>query len=203
MSIIIQSAGTVPHGMTVDKFGRGRVFSTSTTQEHHAASVVAEAFELSTVGGSASPYVPLVIATITDGVVLSIQNQNAAKTMSIQKMVFSADAAGLTVTLVKNMVRGTLANNTSITPPNINFNSGNAASVNADKWDGVGTGITGLTSGTPMSQSTLGVGSTILPIDGSYIIGSGNELSFHVNNPTAGAINLSLSMRFFFESVTA
>ncbi|NIT60810.1 MAG: hypothetical protein GWN00_32770, partial [Aliifodinibius sp.] len=68
MSIIIQSAGVKPNGMIVDDFGRARVFSTSTTQEHHAASVVAEAFVLSTIANEASPYARLSIGAGADGI---------------------------------------------------------------------------------------------------------------------------------------
>jgi hypothetical protein len=208
MSLIIESGDINPYKMVVDRFGRARVFSTSTTQEHHAATVVAEAFELSTVNDVASPYAQQSIADSSDGIIMSVQNQNASKTMSLQKITFASDAEGLVVTLVKNAVRGTLANNTTTSavaglPPNINFNSGNAASVNAEVWDGVGTGITGLTGGTPLMQATLNAGTTILPIDGSYIIGSGNELSFHVANATGAARTFTASARFFFESVTA
>jgi predicted Fe-Mo cluster-binding NifX family protein len=113
MSLIIESGDINPYKMVVDRFGRARVFSTSTTQEHHAATVVAEAFELSTVNNEASPYAQQSIADSSNGIVMSVQNQNASKTMSLQKITFASDAEGLVVTLVKNAVRGTLANNTT------------------------------------------------------------------------------------------
>jgi hypothetical protein len=203
MSIIIQSGGIEGYKMIVDRFGRARVFSTSTTQEHHAASVVAEAFSLSTNNEDASPYARMSVGAGADGILLAVENRNAAKTMSIQKMTLAASAAGLNVTLVKNGVFGTLANEIELTAPNINFNSGNVAQVNAYKWDGVGSGITGITGGDPMEQIAIPEGTIFVPMDGSYIIGSGNTLVFHVSNPTAGAIEVALAMRFFFESVTA
>jgi len=183
----------------VDQFFRLKVFATSTSQEHHASSVIEEAFALCT--GKITPG-GLVVGAGFNGPVLYIQNQNAERRISVQHISLSSTEDGGIWTLVKNPVRdeSALANNTDIIPDNINFVSGKSALHNADVWDGVGlVGIAGITGGSVVDTYITEGNPIPVPIDGSYIVGSNNIISLNYNGPAGGTI--AATIRFFYEGV--
>lgn len=184
----------------VDSFFRLRVFSTNTTQEHHAASVVQEAFNVATALADNNGLTP---GAGFNGFVSYVQNLNPSKTMSLQKIVLTSSEVGGIFSLVKNpTVADVLTDNTPVTPANLNFSSGKAAQATSGVWDGVGaTGITGITNGDFLDQFVSNGSPIIVPVDGSTILGSGDTLAVHYISP-AGA-TIAASMRAFFESVTA
>lgn len=175
----------------VDKFGRGRVFANTATQETHATDL-GVAFHYNTNGEISIP-------AAFNGYLMFVTNNNPAATLSIQKVVSGCSAVGLRVDMYRNPTVGTLANNTSIAGINNKFSSTATANTTAAIWDGVGVGITGITGGVIFQPRILGAGPDDNPIDGSVNIDAGNTIAVWVNNPTGGAIRMTLDMRGFFK----
>lgn len=176
----------------VDRFNRATVFSTGTTQEHHAAGLgVAFSFQtaLLALGGAAE-----------GGYLLVVKNTDAARLLGIQKLIVSKSAPGALLEVVRNPVLGTLSSNTVITGVNTNFGSGGGAKAEASKWDGAGTtGIGGITGGTVMETHVLGSEPLILPVDGAWDLPTNSVIGFRVVAVVAG--NVALNLRAFFEEV--
>lgn len=177
--------------MQVDKFGRGRVFANTATQETHATDL-GVAFHFNTNGEIAIP-------AAFNGYLMFVKNNNPNATLSVQNVVSGCSAAGLRIDIYRNPVLGSLANDTPISGINNKFSSAATANTTAAIWDGVSTGITGITGGDLFQPRILGVGPDDNPIAGSVNIDAENTIAFWVNNPTGAAIRMTLDMRGFFK----
>jgi len=193
----IKDATGVGYSAKVDNFNRLRTFATSTSQEHHGTGLGVN-FMFSTP-------TRLTMANGDTGTLLYVQNNNPAALLVITKIALSSSVAGVTYSLLKNQIVGTLSNNTSVTPQNLNFQSGVTAQATTQIWNGVGTtGIGGLTGGGVLQIHPLEASSPhIIDINGGIDLGSGNILGLRMTNNTGGNAVVSLSIRAFFESTSA
>ena len=108
-------------------------------------------------------------------------------------------AAGDTLSIYRNPIVGTLANNTQIVPININFESNQQADALAYKWDGTGTaGIGGLTlaANSVVGPFPLNAGANFT--GAPVVLGQGSIIAIAVTT-TAGTPNITAFFRFYFD----
>jgi len=104
--------------------------------------------------------------------------------------------------LVKNPVLGTISNNTPILPSNRNFSSTNEADVQGEVWDEVGTtGIGGLTAGEEVASFIRSIPASTLDLKNAIRLGRLDSAYLLYQNPTAGAIEASIALRFHMEDI--
>lgn len=196
--IFIKDATGEGFSAKVDNFNRLRTFSTSTTQEHHGTGIGVN-FMFSNLDQADRITVP---DATTNASVLYLKNTNANALLVVSKISLSASAAGAVVRFVKNIEAGTLGANTQGTPVNMNFQSGVVAAADLQIWDETGSGISGLSGGTAFDASTLGAGRSLAPIDGGIDIGPNNTFTIQFSNNTGGPIEVTTSIRAFYESTS-
>lgn len=179
----------------VDEQNRLVVTAINETQEHRTSQDLSEAFHIAT----AESIDTLTLAAAFDGVVQLLQNSNPDKKLIIERVVLSADAVGLILRLRRNPILGSLANNTPILGTNLNFGSQKTANIISHNWDEVAGGITGVSGGNLIKTFILNAGITTLRTDGVFILEQNDVFGIEVNNPTAGAIEFEVGIRFYFE----
>ena len=138
-------------------------------------------------------------ATATGGAMLYVENTSGTQQLVIEKVLTSADTADGVVVWKRNNVVGTIGNNNTHAPVNLNFRSNVAAPVTCYNWDEVGDGMTGLSGGTTMKSFITGAGFTVHPIDGSIILGQGNSLT--IEYKVAGGGEFECGIRMYFEAL--
>jgi hypothetical protein len=181
--------------MKVDNFNRARVFSTSTTQEHHATGI-GVAFMWSTVKQART----LTVAGATETPVFILRNNNPGSLLVIQDIYLSTDTANTSFTYVKNNVIGTIANEVEIIGDNLRFDSGTVAQTSAYSWDEAATGLGGLSGGTDILSHLLPAGFNQDVLNGAMDLNSGNSLTVSVLN--SGGCEVAVTVRGFFESTS-
>lgn len=138
--------------------------------------------------------------TTEAGYVILLKTESTDKKATIEAIGVSANIGGGVVKIVKNPVIGTLANNTPVSPGNLNFSSTKTAIGSFNIWDGVGTsGIGGLTGGTVLTTHHINAGLTTLPIRSAMVLGQNDTIGIFFDNVTGGTINFEATMRFYFE----
>lgn len=133
--------------------------------------------------------------TGTGGPILLIRNDSEQKDLVIRKVLVGTSSANMILKVVRNPLIGSLGNVNVHVPGNLNFASGNAASVSIWNWDEVGNGITGLTDGTVLNTYIFQSWSRVLPFDDAFILGKNNAIAFECK----GVGELTLGVRFFMQ----
>lgn len=85
------------------------------------------------------------------------------------------------------------ANNTALTPTNLNGSATQLALATSYLWDGVGNGMTIATLGTLIYCPLIDRGSTLVNIDGSAILGYGQSFAVTVEGEEAGLASISIT----------
>lgn len=102
---------------------------------------------------------------------LYINPNSNLKRFHVQRLFVSVrDATPILFKLYRGSDAPT-ANNVSFSPGNTNTNSVKTASIDADVWNGVGTGMTIASRGTESFAGYFAQGGTDVPIDGGQIWG--------------------------------
>lgn len=137
----------------------GELHSIATTEleSHHASENHGRAFIINT-GTTANA----LTTTATAGEILFLQNTSADLILAIHSIIVSVDAEATNtiLTIKKNMTVGTVGQNNSLTPVNLNFEQGVVAEATAHSWDETNNGLTNLTVGTLLLTAILGTGMT-------------------------------------------
>lgn len=174
------------------------VTATSHSDEHESSEVDGQAYFANTTDTADT-------LTLADGNtynLLFLRNLSSTKILVVQKIDFSASAAGLVFNVQKNMVLGAVSNNNVHIPVNVNFSSGNAADVLCHNWNEVGTaGIGGLTVGTRIKSFILPSGPFIIPVDGFMVLGQNDSLTLIAVNGTGGPVEAEAGIRFYFDDI--
>ena len=112
------------------------------------------------------------IATVdTEYAMLYINPNSNSRRFHVQRLVVTVrDATPILFKLYRGGDAPT-ANNVSFGPGNTNTNSVKQASIDADVWNGVGTGMTVASLGTESFAGYFAQGATDIPIDGGQIWG--------------------------------
>ena len=179
--------------MDVDEEARALVLATTITEEHHVSDSVGQAYMMN----SADTDNALTLTT-TEGPLMFLRNNSSTKKLIIQKIFVSAVAAGVIVILRKNMTLGTIGNENTHAPINLNFESGKAADALAYNWDEVGDGMTGLTAGTIISSDYIVAGLTALPFDGVMILAKDDNIVLSTELTTT---EFTARFRFYFDTI--
>lgn len=117
--------------------------------------------------------------TTTGGVIMFLQN-SSDKDILLSNIIGTTDGA-LKVSLIKNLVMGTIGNYNSVDPININFGSSQTADCISYGWDEVGDGITGLSNGTTFAAITYGsAGGITIPLTHSVVLTKGTNIGLSV-----------------------
>lgn len=197
MGMQIQDGTGNSYGWKINSEGKGQVTSDASTGEHHA-SMVGDAYIASMAQGVADTYT---MANADTGPMLHIVNDNPDKFLVIEKVIVSADTAGIIMKFLRNMTVGSLGDNTAITPANSNTGSSKVAAVTCNVWDETGvTGITGLTAGTDIHSFILDAGTEFHPIAGFLVLPQGGGFTIDMTNGTGGAVEVTVGVRFYFEA---
>ena len=137
--------------------------------------------------------------TTTGGPMIYMKNTSTTKNLIISKIIPSTDQAATVMKLVRDPTLGTIGNENTLAPPNINMGSNRSAEITCYNWDEVGNGLTGLTGGIVMATYVLGVGVTLLPIDDAIILTPGTD--FHIELSATGSTSeCTLNVRFHYEA---
>lgn len=179
----------------VDQEGRLVVAAITETEEHRVSQFDADAYHTAT----AESIDTLTLAAAFDGVLHLLQSTRTDKVLVIERIVVSADAPGLVLRLIRNPVIGTLVNATPIVGNNLNFGSQKTGEFLAWNWDEVAGGMTGLTNGKAIKTFQLNAGIAGLDVAGAFVLNQNDTMSIEVKNPTAGAIEFEVGIRFYFE----
>lgn len=180
----------------VNQVNQVRVRSTTHAEEHWASETNGETYLASVAESGVST---LTFANTNSGAVLHLVN-NSTTNLVMSDIAVSASAAGGILTLVKNNVTGTLTQNVTITPENLNFGSANIANVTADVWDETtGDGIQGLSGGDTFRTVVI---PNVLFIDtrGTIVIPQGKSITINYSNNTGSAIEFECAFRFYYDT---
>jgi hypothetical protein len=184
-------------GARVDNDGRLRTQSIQESLEADA-SRAGEAF---TLGTSQSARI-LTLAAADDGPVLYIRNLSATKVLVADGFTGTEGGPGTILYLVKNPVLAIIGANVPIEASNRNFSSTNEAEVEAHVWDETGVvGITGLSGGVEVASFLRAVPAGTLDLKNAVRLGRLDSAYFAYQNPTGGAIPVTLSLRFHMEEL--
>lgn len=137
--------------------------------------------------------------TVTDtgGYVMVLQNTSSTLDLVISNIFVGSDAAGDTFAIERNPTLGSLGNNTSVTPANLNFGSGLAAEATAYAWNETGDGITGITAGPELSTYITTGGTQVLPIDDTFVLSEDDIIAIRAHG-TGSASEFAVSIRFHY-----
>jgi len=178
----------------VSASGKLKVVSTAHTEEH-AATDVGDAYFVNTATTAAT----LTTATGNTYNLIYLENSSSTRSLVIEKIVISTDAADIVVELVKNTTLGAVSANNAFTAVNANFSSGKAADGIFHTWNETGTvGIGGITVGTILISNTLSTGPFLFPIDGTFVLKQGNNIVIRVTNATGANVEVSSAVRFYY-----
>jgi hypothetical protein len=138
--------------------------------------------------------------TTTGGPMLYIKNTSTTQNLVVSKVLPSTDQAATVLKLVRSPTLGTIGNENTHVPPNLNIGSSKTANATVYTWDEVGNGMTGLSGGTTIHTWILGVGTTALPIDDALIVTPGTSVHWELKAIGSSA-ECSLGVRFHFEDI--
>jgi hypothetical protein len=182
----------------VNTRNQAEIRSTNISEEHEVSNSDGRSF----FANSADTANTLTTATGNTYSILFIKNTSASRNLVIEKVLSSADTAGGVIVWRKNMTEGSIGDNNTHTPVNLNFSSALSAEATVYNWDETGTsGITGLTGGTVVKTFITGVGFTVHPIDGAIVLGQGNSLTVQYINGTGGDVEFECGIRFYYTTV--
>lgn len=197
--------------MTIIQDGAGKGFSALVNEQNEllvkaiiisAEHIVASRDGQSYFANTADTADTLTLATGNTYNLLYLSSKSATKELVIQRLIVSADTAGVVLTYLRNPVLGSVSANNVHVPVNTNFSSGNIADVTCHNWDETGTvGIGGLTGGTIIESTILPIGPTEIRIDGSLVLEQGNSLLLHIDNGTGGNVEVECGIRFYFDNL--
>ncbi len=184
-------------GARVDNDGRLRTQSIQESLEADA-SRNGEAFTIAT-----SQFLRSLTLAVADvGAILFMQNLSATKVMVLDGFTATESGPGTILFLVKNPDIAVLGANSPIAPENRNFSSTNEAEVSAEVWDETGVvGITGLTGGIEVASFLRAVPAGTLDLKNAVRLGRLDSAYVGYENPTAGAIEASIAVRFHMEEL--
>ena len=183
----------------VDDENKLAVGSTGHTEEHSISANEGLAFN----ANAADTANTLTLATGNKYNLIFLQNTSNTEILVVQEIAVSADTAGLVLIVQKNMTLGVVGDNNVHVPANLNFSSGKSAEATCHTWDETGTtGVGGLTVGTVVSTFILGVGATILPIEGVIVIGQNDNIVLRTTNGTGGNVEVAANINFYFDDAT-
>ncbi len=177
----------------VDGENRAQTLATVITEEHHVSDEHGESFMV-----NASTTDLTLTLTATEGPILFLQNNSSTKSLIIQKIIVSSNTAAVFVILRKNMTVGSVGQNNTETPVNLNFESGKAADALAYSWDESNDGMTNLSAGAIISVDILGVGTTMFPYDGTIILAKDDNIVLSTEATTA---EFTARFRFYFDTI--
>ncbi len=178
--------------------GRLRTQSISESLEADA-SRNGEAFTLATSQGSNRT---ITFDPADDGPIIYVRNLSQSKIMVVDGFTATESGPGMVLYLVKNPVLGTIADNEPIVASNRNFSSTNEADVEAHVWDEVGAvGIGGLTGGEEVASFIRAVPAGTLDLKNAVRLGRLDSAYLAYQNPTGGALEGSIALRFHMEDI--
>lgn len=174
-----------------------RIRATQHPEEHFVSHAEGQSYLAGT--GQVAGVPTLTLLTTEGGDILYLENTGTV-TMVVTQFGITADAPGIIYTLYKNRIKGTLTQNTPITSVNLNFGSANVATAQAEVWDeSNGDGILGLTNGDIIATGITG-GTTFIQTGSAVLIPQGKSITLNLDNPTAGTIEVSIAIRFYFDT---
>lgn len=172
------------------------VSSTSYTKEHRVSKNDELAFFANTTDAANT----LTVAAGTYNM-LYLKNTSSIQQIVVSKILSSSSVAGGVVFWTKNPVVGTIGENLTHIPVNLNFSSGKISESLCYTWDetaGV-AGITGLSGGTIIKSFITNVGTTIHPIDSSIILSQNDSIL--ISFVSAGAGEFECGIRFYYDVI--
>jgi len=192
---IVDGTGSGKRAQVDDK--NRLVTNAITKTEEHFVSLEEEGSYFLSVGQNINS---LTIGAAGTAIYAFLQSLETTKKVVIQNIFVASDTDGVVLKIVKNLTIGTLTQNTPTIPENLNFSSTATVVANAQIWDEAGgNGIQGLTLGADVKSYILAIGNTVLPIEGSMILDQNDNIGLEVNNPTGGAAEVEVGIRFYLE----
>jgi hypothetical protein len=186
-------------GARVGDDGRLQTWAVAEPSEA-AAGHDGDAYVAATVQGSGLR--TLTLATVQDYALLLVRNDSDEKLLAMDTMIASCSAAGCYLYVTKNPVIGVIANADAFVPKNRNFGSSKIGDVSAWSWDEVGTaGITGFTGGEEVASIILPPAPIPVNLNAAVHLGRLNTFLISIQNPTGGAIEASVTLRFHMEPI--
>lgn len=137
-----------------------------------------------------------VTITTTGGPMMYIKNTSSTKNVIIQKYLVGAGQDGTVLKFVKNATVGTIGNENTHIPPNLNFSSTNTADVLCYIWDEVGDGMTGISGGTTCATFILALGEIALPANDAFVLGPNDSITIYATSIGTSS-EFSLNTRFY------
>jgi len=159
------------------------------TEEHFISSRDANTFFANTADTANT-----LTTTATGGPILYIKNGNPDKQMIVAKVLASTDIDGGVMRFIRNPTLGTIGNNNTHTPQNLNFNSNKSAQGTFYNWNENGDGMTGLSGGTVLKTFIISKGFNVFPLDAALVLE--NDDSFAIE--FIGAGEFECGVRFFY-----
>lgn len=181
--------GHTSNTMEVGTDNHARVQAKTHTKEHVASLSDGEGYIIHT-GTTADT----LTSTATGGTILYLLNNNASKPIIITDIHLFSNTAGVVFKLVKNPTLGTIGNNNTFSPVNLNLGSNKSASATAYSWNEVGNGMTGFTGGTLMFPFMLPAGTLQESVEDMVIIPQGASIILDV----IGAAEVAAAITFYF-----
>ena len=165
--------------------------STMRTQEH------AVALEGDSYFTNISATAPSLTTTVTGGYMLLLKHTSESVKRIIQLIIASTSVDGGVMQFIRNPTLGTLGNNVAATTVNTNMASGREAVIEANSWDEVGDGITGVSEGEIINTFVLPKGVHFFPILGAFVMGNNNILGVRYSGVIA---EFALGIRHYSHS---
>lgn len=184
-------------GVAVEVDGRNRLQTHAESLEE--AGAIVRTTGRSFIFSSATFAAPVATVTTAATLLLLIRNDSTELSLVIDASFASSNTAGTRLLMQVNGSLGVLANNETIAPRSLNLSSGllsNSFST-AYRWDGIGAGITGYTAGAFLDSRILGAGASVLPFDGTIVLGKNNILALYAAAPTTTS-SVAVSVRGYY-----
>ena len=191
MSLIIEDGKGNCYKAQVDSNNRLVTQATTLTAEHFTSHILKDAYFATTADTADT-----LTATATGGYIFYLKNIDPDKELVIQKISISVDTADGVLSLIKNPTLGTIGNEATHVPVNMNFGSIKESTTLCYTWDEVGDGMTGFTSGTKFKTFILPASAFVLPVDGFMVLPQGTSLGITY---TGKAGEIELGVRFYME----
>jgi len=139
---------------------------------------------------------PTLTVTTTGGYIAYLKNESEYE-MHLHKIITTVDGAA-SLSIMRNPDLGTIGNENTHAPVNLNFSSSKTAEVVAYVWDEVGNGMTGITDGTTLRTTTIGAaGIVIMELSDALILPRGARVGF-VGKGIGGSREMGFSLLFYF-----
>jgi len=190
MGVLIEDGKGKGFSAEVDSDNRLATRSTSVSEAHHISEDDGQAYMT-----DASTTANALTLTATAGAILLIRNDSDDKDLVIHIVTVSTSAAGTILILRKNDTIGTIADNNTETPENMNFTSGNVANATVYSWDEQNNGLGGLTPGPVLHTGYIAVGTTPLTFDDAVVLGKNDNF---VIATVLGTPEFTANVQFYF-----